>query len=68
MVVPTMLKRIVECLEETGATNAEMPHLASLAYGGGKMPLPVIEKAMSLFPDTDSVSYTHLTLPTKSGG
>ena len=53
MVVPTMLKRIVECLEETGATNAEMPHLASLAYGGGKMPLPVIEKAMALFPDTD---------------
>ena len=52
-VVPTMLARIVETLEARGATDAGMPHLNSLAYGGGKMPLSVIEKAMTLFPDTD---------------
>ena len=52
-VVPTMLARIVETLEAQGATNADMPDLNSLAYGGGKMPLSVIEKAMTLFPETD---------------
>ncbi len=50
-VVPTMLARVVEALE--GESNAGMPHLQSLSYGGGKMPLKVIEKAMQLFPDTD---------------
>ncbi len=50
-VVPTMLARIVEALE--GEADAGMPHLQSLSYGGGKMPLSVIEKAMTLFPDTD---------------
>ena len=48
-----MLARIVETLEAQGATNADMPCLNSLAYGGGKMPLSVIEKAMTLFPETD---------------
>ena len=50
-VVPTMLARIVEALE--GETDAGMPHLQSLSYGGGKMPLRVIERAMKLFPETD---------------
>ena len=50
-VVPTMLARIVAALE--GEKTARMPHLQSLSYGGGKMPLPVVEKAMALFPDTD---------------
>lgn len=50
-VVPTMLARIVEALE--GQTTADMPHLRNLSYGGGKMPLSVIEKAMALFPDTN---------------
>ena len=50
-VVPTMLARIVELLE--GEASADMPHLRSLSYGGGKMPLSVIEKAMRLFPETD---------------
>ena len=52
-VVPTMLARIVECLDAEGASDAGLPHLQSLSYGGGKMPLSVIEKAMTLFPDTD---------------
>ena len=50
-VVPTMLARIVEALE--GERSANLPHLASLSYGGGKMPQRVIERAMDLFPDTD---------------
>ncbi len=49
-VVPTMLHQIVQELE--GKTSADLPHLASIAYGGGKMPGPVIEAAMGLFPDT----------------
>lgn len=49
-VVPTMLHQIVQELE--GKSSAELPHLTSIAYGGGKMPGPVIEAAMTLFPDT----------------
>ena len=49
-VVPTMLARITDALE--GRSSAEIPTLRALAYGGGKMPLPVIERAMELFPDT----------------
>jgi acyl-CoA synthetase (AMP-forming)/AMP-acid ligase II len=49
-VVPTMLARIVDSLE--GAESAGLPQLRALSYGGGKMPLPVIEKAMQLFPET----------------
>jgi acyl-CoA synthetase (AMP-forming)/AMP-acid ligase II len=52
-VVPTMLARIVELLEVEGEETANMPHLNSLAYGGGKMPLSVIQKAMQFFPNTD---------------
>ena len=58
-VVPTMLRRIVEALE--GEHHARMPHLQSLSYGGGKMPLPVIERAMALFPDTDFTNAYGLT-------
>jgi len=49
-VVPTMLARIIDELE-TGAAIAPAS-LRSLAYGGGKMPLPVIERAMHHFPET----------------
>ena len=58
-VVPTMLARIVAALE--GEKTAGMPHLQSLSYGGGKMPLPVIEQAMALFPDTDFTNAYGLT-------
>jgi acyl-CoA synthetase (AMP-forming)/AMP-acid ligase II len=49
-VVPTMLGRIVDELAD--AKSADLPHLRGLSYGGGKMPQPVIERAMALFPDT----------------
>ena len=58
-VVPTMLARIVAALE--GERTAGMAHLQSLSYGGGKMPLAVIEKAMKLFPDTDFTNAYGLT-------
>jgi acyl-CoA synthetase (AMP-forming)/AMP-acid ligase II len=58
-VVPTMLARIVDVLEGQGA--ADLPHLRALSYGGGKMPLPVIERAMRLFPDTDFTNAYGLT-------
>jgi len=48
-VVPTMLARIVDVMEQKdiGAPAS----LRSLAYGGGKMPLAVIDHAMRLFPE-----------------
>jgi acyl-CoA synthetase (AMP-forming)/AMP-acid ligase II len=49
-VVPTMLARIVDALGD--ASDAGLPHLRALSYGGGKMPQSVIERAMKLFPDT----------------
>ena len=46
-VVPTMMSRILDALEDA---PAELPHLRALSYGGGKMPRPVIERAMEAFP------------------
>jgi len=58
-VVPTMLARIVEGLEAAG--SAELPQLRALSYGGGKMPLAVIERAMRLFPKADFANAYGLT-------
>jgi len=58
-VVPTMLSRIIDTL--AGEPTAGLPHLRSLSYGGGKMPLTVIRKAMSLFPDTNFTNAYGLT-------
>lgn len=46
--VPTMLTRIVEHLDTGGAVAPST--VRAIAYGGGKMPLSVIERAMQLFP------------------
>lgn len=59
MVVPTMLARIVEALE--GQADAGLPSLRNLAYGGGKMPQSVIERAMKLFPETSFTNAYGLT-------
>jgi acyl-CoA synthetase (AMP-forming)/AMP-acid ligase II len=58
MVVPTMLRRILEVVERDGAG---LPSLRSLAYGGGPMPRPVVERAMALLPDLDLVNAYGLT-------
>lgn len=58
MVVPTMLARIVDVLAEDGLG---VPSLRHLSYGGGRMPLPVIERALELLPHVDFVNGYGLT-------
>jgi acyl-CoA synthetase (AMP-forming)/AMP-acid ligase II len=58
MVVPTMLARVVEHLD---GRPAEVPTLRSLAYGGARMPHPVLEAALHAFPDTGFTNAYGLT-------
>jgi acyl-CoA synthetase (AMP-forming)/AMP-acid ligase II len=58
MVVPTMLNRILDVLEQDGHG---LPTLRSLSYGGGPMPGPVIERALQLLPGVDFVNAYGLT-------
>src|SRR5690349_9203307 len=57
-VVPTMLDRIVAVLE---AGTVEMPTLRNLAYGGSKVPLPLVRKALGLLPGVGFVNAYGLT-------
>lgn len=57
-VVPTMLDRIVAALE---SDNVSLPTLRSLAYGGSKVPLPLVRKALSLLPEVGFVNAYGLT-------
>jgi acyl-CoA synthetase (AMP-forming)/AMP-acid ligase II len=59
MVVPTMLARIVECLEDTGEPAPSS--LRSIVYGGAAMPRRVLEAALRLFPDVGFVNAYGLT-------
>ncbi len=59
MVVPTMLSRIVDRLDATGGDP--IPTLRAISYGGGKMPRPVIERALELFPEAGFVNAYGLT-------
>ena len=58
MVVPTMLGRILSRIEETGADVSGLRHIS---YGGGRMPMEVIERAMKLLPDVNFVNAYGLT-------
>jgi acyl-CoA synthetase (AMP-forming)/AMP-acid ligase II len=58
MVVPTMLGRILDVLERDDVT---LPALRHLSYGGGRMPVPVIERALRLLPDVGFVNAYGLT-------
>jgi fatty-acyl-CoA synthase len=58
MVVPTMLGRILDEIERTGVS---LPALRHLSYGGGRMPVPVIERAMQLLPHVEWVNAYGLT-------
>jgi fatty-acyl-CoA synthase len=58
MVVPTMLNRILDVI---AADGGGIPSLRSLSYGGGPMPLSVIERAMDLLPDVGLVNAYGLT-------
>jgi acyl-CoA synthetase (AMP-forming)/AMP-acid ligase II len=59
LLVPTMLAKITEHLDQ--ATTADVPTLKSLAYGGAKMPIPVLERAIRLFSLVDFVNAYGLT-------
>jgi len=58
MVVPTMLRRIVDVIEERGVT---LPSLRLVSYGGGHTPLDLIERAMRALPAVDFVNAYGLT-------
>jgi acyl-CoA synthetase (AMP-forming)/AMP-acid ligase II len=57
-VVPTMLGRILDVLDARGE---KLPGLIHLAYGGGRMPVPVVERALALLPAVGFVNAYGLT-------
>jgi len=57
-VVPTMLDRIVDVLEEE---STELPTLRNLAYGGSKVSQPLVRKALELLPEVGFVNAYGLT-------
>src|SRR6201993_4272009 len=57
-VVPTMLERIVTVLEGGGH---ELPSLRNLAYGGSKVGLPLVRRALELLPEVGFVNAYGLT-------
>jgi acyl-CoA synthetase (AMP-forming)/AMP-acid ligase II len=58
-VVPTMLARIVEALGDDEA--ARLTSLRAIAYGGGRMPVELITRALALFPETGFTNAYGLT-------
>ncbi len=58
-VVPTMLARILS--EIDAGASADCPALRAIAYGGGKMPVPVIERALEVFPSVEFTNAYGLT-------
>jgi long-chain acyl-CoA synthetase len=57
-VVPTMLDRIVTVLETGGH---KLPSLRNLAYGGSKVGLPLVRRALELLPGVGFVNAYGLT-------
>lgn len=58
MVVPTMLGRILDRVEATGK---DLSSLRLISYGGGRMPLETIERALKLLPEVSFVNAYGLT-------
>ena len=58
MVVPTMLGRVLDVVEETGQSLSTLQHLS---YGGGRMPVEVIQRALDLLPGVNFVNAYGLT-------
>ncbi len=58
MVVPTMVGRVLDVLDER---SEQLPTLRHLSYGGGRMPVEVIERAMRTLPHVDFVNAYGLT-------
>ncbi|ORV50566.1 AMP-dependent synthetase [Mycobacterium europaeum] len=57
-VVPTMLERIVTVLEQE---PTDLPSLRNLAYGGSKVGLPLLRRALDLLPGVGFVNAYGLT-------
>jgi acyl-CoA synthetase (AMP-forming)/AMP-acid ligase II len=57
--VPTMLARIIEHME--AHPEVRPPALKAIAYGGGRMPLELIDRALDLFPDAGFTNAYGLT-------
>ena len=57
-VVPTMLDRIVTVLQTGGH---HLPSLRNLAYGGSRVGLPLVRRALELLPDVGFVNAYGLT-------
>jgi fatty-acyl-CoA synthase len=58
MVVPTMLNWILDVVE---TKPGGLPSLRSLSYGGGPMPMAVVERALLALPDVNFVNAYGLT-------
>lgn len=58
MVVPTVLGRVLDVLERD---DGHLGRLRALSYGGGRMPVPVIERALAVLPQVDFVNAYGLT-------
>jgi acyl-CoA synthetase (AMP-forming)/AMP-acid ligase II len=48
--VPTMLGRVIARLD--AGVSADLSGMRAIAYGGGRMPTELIERALALFPQT----------------
>lgn len=58
-VVPTMLARIIARLD--AGMPVDLSALEAIAYGGGRMPLELIQRALDLFPNTSFTNAYGLT-------
>lgn len=58
MLVPTMLARVLDALDQAGG---DLPRLQHLACGGGRMPLTLIQRALHRLPCTDFANAYGLT-------
>jgi acyl-CoA synthetase (AMP-forming)/AMP-acid ligase II len=57
--VPTMLGRLIARME--AGAKADLSALRAVAYGGGRMPAELIERALELFPNTGFTNAYGLT-------
>lgn len=58
-VVPTMLARVIAALDAD--QSVDVSSLRAIAYGGGRMPTELIDRALDLFPDADFTNAYGLT-------
>ena len=58
-VVPTMLSRIVSRIDD--GADGDLSSLRAIAYGGGRMPTELIDRALDLFPEAGFTNAYGLT-------